>query len=179
MMNKNEFTKAAKQILRRQRGIQNTQIIHPRREWLLGIFIGLLIFTASATWSTHLYLKYQYVDVNDSDDDLTELSVYRATMVTASLDDFAERQEKFDQLVVAMKVRPVTLEVEEMMDEVETSTSTASSSESVADEREEESLAEQSDLTNKEDSESEPVASPDGTVAPAVGSEVNFVAPES
>lgn len=92
MMNKTEFTKIAKNILNSQKQLKNPQIVHPSREWLIGIFVALVIFGASAAWSLQTYKKYQNTSVNINQQNEVDV-VYRESLVNAALEKFVARSQ--------------------------------------------------------------------------------------
>lgn len=93
MMNKPEFTKIAKNIINSQKQLKNPQIVHPSREWLIGIFVALVIFGASAAWSLQTYKQYQNTSVDENKQSEVDV-VYRESLVEAALEKFLTRSQK-------------------------------------------------------------------------------------
>lgn len=96
-------------------------IMHPKREWFIGLFIGLMFLSAGATWSFRTYHQFSSVTVEESSDVLEEV-VYRETLVDTALFDFATRKKGYDtlkaELLSKRKITPPPV-VEEVVVEVE------------------------------------------------------------
>jgi len=129
MMNKEEFTKIAKGIIKSSKGLQSPKIIHPNREWFTGLLITLLIFAASGVWSAQMYLQYRDTSVTENVEASDEGVVYREAMVNSALEDLAERQNNYDDLVSYFVTNSSVEEIIVKEEEVEVSTSTESTEE--------------------------------------------------
>jgi len=92
MMNKPEFTKIAKNILNSQKQLKNPQIVHPSREWLIGIFVALVIFGGTSAWSLQTYKQYQNTSVDVNKQSEVDV-VYRESLVKAALEKFLTRSQ--------------------------------------------------------------------------------------
>lgn len=128
MIDKKEFKKMAKKILKSDRGVQNPKLMHPAREWGIGVILGFLILAASAAWSASTYISYRSSSNISSSDVDSEVVVYRALQVETALKTFAERSVRYEELVGGTsEVNPSQEEVEfPLVDEI-----TASSSEDI------------------------------------------------
>jgi hypothetical protein len=105
MIHKKEITQFAKRVLRSQKGLRNHQLMHPRREWLTGIVIAVIIFSGSITWSSMKYFEYQNIE-EQSDEPLDALAVvYRETLVAEAL---AAQEVKAQRLNTLLKNNPAT-----------------------------------------------------------------------
>jgi|AntRauTorcE11897_2_1112592.scaffolds.fasta_scaffold01679_11 hypothetical protein len=105
MIHKKEITQFAKRVLRSQKGLRNHQLMHPRREWLTGIVIAVIIFSGSITWSSMKYFEYQNIE-EQSDEPLDALVVvYRETLVAEAL---AAQEVKAQRLNTLLKNNPAT-----------------------------------------------------------------------
>jgi hypothetical protein len=99
MMNKKEITTFAKKIVRAQQGLKNHQLMHPRREWLIGVLVAVSIFSASAVWSSIKYFQYKDIDHQTSVQPEAPVAVYRENLVNEALSAFAEKAQRLaDQL---------------------------------------------------------------------------------
>jgi hypothetical protein len=99
MMNRTEITQFAKKIIRSQKGLQNRQLMHPKREWLIGVFVAVSIFVASITWSAIEYVKGQTVDDQTVTQTEAPAAVYRETLVEEALSIYAEKTKRLDTLL--------------------------------------------------------------------------------
>lgn len=91
MMNSSDFKKIAKKIIKRQRGLRDIQIMHPAREWHLGMLVALLLVLGSVILSASTYYKNKQTDITAVSTSEVETVVYRETMVEAALENLAER----------------------------------------------------------------------------------------
>lgn len=108
MINKDKFTKLTKQITRSNSGAHNLQIMHPTRDWTIGLVVGLVIFIVSVTWSSQTYLKYRVVSVGEHNTEQTEIVVYRESLVKDTLAEFAAREEQYRSLTETASAANVT-----------------------------------------------------------------------
>lgn len=58
MIDTTDITKMVKHIVRRGQGVADPHIMHPMREWLLGVSVVLLLVMLGAGLSFHLYRIY-------------------------------------------------------------------------------------------------------------------------
>ncbi|MEY3783722.1 MAG: hypothetical protein RLZZ230_44 [Candidatus Parcubacteria bacterium] len=142
MSHQTKFTELAKSILKHKSVMVAPRIMHPTREWGIGLVIACLIFGASAIWNIQTYNKF--------DGDLTSTQVvvntsadkYKAALIEEALATLKEQSVKYNNLVLNAKpvssvevtvepevVSPVVEDVSASMPVVETTG--ASSSESV------------------------------------------------
>jgi hypothetical protein len=99
MIDKKEFKKMAKKILQSDKPVQNPKLMHPAREWGVGILTGLVILAGSAIWSANTYISYRNgASISGSAPD-GEVVVYRASLVEAALKTYADRTIKYESLI--------------------------------------------------------------------------------
>lgn len=98
MMNKKEITQFAKKIIHSQAGLANQQLMHPKREWLIGVAVALCIFTASIGWSAIKYLTYQNVEDHTVAQSAAPAAVYKETLVAEALAVYAEKAKRLKAL---------------------------------------------------------------------------------
>lgn len=98
-MNRQQFTQMAKRILQKQNGLQSPQIMHPAREWGVGLFVGGLLFIVSAGWSAQMYLQYRAVSVDESGSPDDRAVVYRASLVDEALTRLQKRDTVHESLI--------------------------------------------------------------------------------
>ncbi len=103
MINRNEFTKIAKKILGSNKQLRTPEIMHPNREWSLGLFVAIMIFCGTAFWSAQTYKAYQNTSVDLSDKN-EESAVYRELLVKAALEKFNFRKQEHDLLMGTPRV---------------------------------------------------------------------------
>ncbi len=112
MINKLQFTEMAKRILRKPTQLQSPQIMHPAREWAIGLLLGAIIFTVSAAWSAQMYLRYRDASVGEAKSPDKEMVVYREVMVDTALAKFEERNTKHKSLFSGMSAETVEIEAQ-------------------------------------------------------------------
>ncbi len=110
-MNKKEITAFAKNILRSHKGLRSPQIMHPAREWLIGLLIAFGIFGICAFVSVQAYLEHRNFDLTIDTSDTNTSTVYRESLVDAALELFVERSQKYNELQSA--ATPITTPAEE------------------------------------------------------------------
>tara|TARA_B100002051_G_C16745015_1_gene646987 strand:- start:6935 stop:7429 length:495 start_codon:yes stop_codon:yes gene_type:complete len=99
MINKPDFSKIARQIFKRNGGMQNPKLIHPSREWFIGLFVCVLIVILVAAWSAFTYTSYRNISVSQNSNGAGENIVYRESMVESALEQFAERAVEHESLI--------------------------------------------------------------------------------
>lgn len=120
MIHKPDFHAIAKKIMRHQRGVREHQIIHPVREWLIGIAAFVLLAATAAYWAFVMYVEINSRSVELSAAPVAEIVVYRPELVNAALARFGEREATYRELLEnrITTVQPSILEViEETTDE--------------------------------------------------------------
>lgn len=90
MAHKDLFKKIATRITQKHTALQNSRIMHPVRDWAIGLIIAVVLFFMSAAWSANEYVTYRDVTVVAQNID-EEVVVYRASMVSAALQEFEQR----------------------------------------------------------------------------------------
>jgi hypothetical protein len=99
MMNKNTFAQIAQRIAKPERGFRQSHLIHPAREWSIGLVVATLLFVVSAVWSAHLYMTYRDISVQEADPFAEEVVVYRESLVEGALLKFTERAERHNEFI--------------------------------------------------------------------------------
>ncbi len=110
MISKKDITKLAKKIMRRQRGLRDHQIIHPQREWVVGLVLAILVVAGIAVWSSTTYLAITDRSVDTTIGDANTQTVYRTEVIDAALTQFRERAENYEQLLENRVTVPVVIE---------------------------------------------------------------------
>lgn len=132
MINKQEIKNIAKRILKFRRGVRDHQIIHPSRDWFIGLAFAVLLFGISAAWSAQVYISHKNTSVSEVTGEIEEVVVYREAMVAAALQYFGDKQEFYTNLLNA-KYLPEQPAEDTEVEETENEEVTATSSESVVE----------------------------------------------
>lgn len=118
-------------MLHPEQGIQNPQIMHPGRDWSIGLLIMLAVVSACVTWSANMYFSYRDISISNEFTDDTATTVYRETLVQSVLSTMQARAEEYTSLVTE---GGVTAKVEEVVIEQATTTPSVSEEGVVEDE---------------------------------------------
>lgn len=129
MKYKEYITLLTKRFFKKQQIVRDPQIMHPDREWAIGLFVAALIFAVSGYWSIQTYLSNRSATAHGVVDDKAE-TVYRASIVKEALETVRNRERELQNLTQSVVIPEPTPEVasttpEEVSDTQEaTSTST-------------------------------------------------------
>lgn len=112
-----------KSISRHKKGLRDPRIMHPEREWTIGILLAALVFVSSATWSLTVYLENRNAAAGMSIEEQSESVVYRETMVKEALSQLDSRAKKLKTLLpdTSRVVEEIVEEVASSTDEIATS----------------------------------------------------------
>lgn len=101
MIDKNLIKKMVDHTLRpEKKQFIDNNIMHPEREWLIGILVGVVIFVSGLVWGLHTYNFYRNIEIVTYE---SEAVVYRASLVEETLRDFAKREEIYNELLTKNK----------------------------------------------------------------------------
>lgn len=118
MIETKDIIKMVKKIVSHDKGVPDTRIMHPMREWLIGL-IGVTIAVAGGS----LFALFVYNSYSESSTNVvavTETVVpYKAGLVEQALEIYLEKKSVYEGLIGTSTVSPV----------IDTSVSTATSSE--------------------------------------------------
>lgn len=98
MKNKIDFSTLVKRMTNFNHGIKNQQIMHPTRDWFVGLFMGLIIFGVSATWSAFVYIEYKNTSVDEAVEETNEV-LYRKLQVEDALEYFRTKNKTYSSLI--------------------------------------------------------------------------------
>lgn len=108
MMNKKQFTKIAKDLLKPDKVMQGPAIMHPMREWLVGMLLALIIFAAGSAWSTYVYIKHEDPSSDNFNVNDEKVLVYREAMVSSAIERFSQRNES--HVIFLNSVKEIVIE---------------------------------------------------------------------
>jgi len=86
-------------------------IMHPERDWLLGIFMGAIIVAIAAIWSVNTYVQFKNISVTSSGQ-TSDSIIYKENLVNSALSDFAKRKETYELLkqeLLSQKLIPAAI----------------------------------------------------------------------
>ena len=104
MIHKADINRIAKKVLRHRKGVRDHHLIHPAREWFIGILASICIVVGAGYWSVVTYTSINNRSVEAVVTPSTEVVVYRTELVTAALEKFGERAATFEELLTSSVV---------------------------------------------------------------------------
>ncbi len=118
----------ARSVTRRTGGRAEHAVIHPRREWLIGLGVCLLIVVVTGVVSARQFIYYDTFDENITPQKIPVQQYDAATAATA-ISIFEAKQAAFDVLVNRSQVAPAPVVEEQSVasstpDEADPSTET-------------------------------------------------------
>lgn len=114
MINKKQIEVMAKKIMRHQQGLQDPQIMHPEREWTMGLVIFLVILLFCTFLSIYIYSQNKNFSLGEIDSNTNEVVVYRESLVKEALEKFSQRDTELKNLLGT--VTPVVISEAEPVD---------------------------------------------------------------
>lgn len=121
-MNKNklDFAKKITSVIaaKKRKSSFDRSIMHPEREWFIGLSVILTILAVGLYWSVFQYDRYRNVSTNG--ESVTEgETVYKDNLVEAALVDFSKRKEEYNNVKADLlgAPAPVVPIVEEVVTE--------------------------------------------------------------
>lgn len=140
----------AKKLFHHKQGLQSAQLMSPKRDWLLGVLVGLLIMVSMVGWSAYTYIeKRDAIGLSESDIQ-AQIPVYRSDVVDDAIALFVTRKEMFAELTQSSS--PVVTTVETQDDATGTTTATTS-----MNQLEVEAVQDLNAVTEEEESESQTI----------------------
>ena len=84
-------------ILRRGAGVPDHKIMHPERDWVIGLTIATLVFISGAVYSGNKFTEYLSLLDEEVAADSTVVQ-YKQTAISEVLGKYGERTKKFEEL---------------------------------------------------------------------------------
>jgi hypothetical protein len=97
MKNKIPFKKIVSKLRKHSVSLRDQQLMHPEREWMIGLIGATLLFLLAASVSVYAYFKNQSVDIKIPADETTN-TVYRESIVNEVLTIIEMRRRTLEQL---------------------------------------------------------------------------------
>jgi hypothetical protein len=124
MIETKDITKMVAHILRRDKGIADTHIMHPTREWFTGLGIATLIVVLGTWFCFYLY-SFHSLEMQKEVVVVEQAVPYQAATVKSALELFSEKRNKFNEILGGESV-PAVLPVAELSTTTETETAATS-----------------------------------------------------
>lgn len=116
MIKKSDILKFIKHVHRKSSGLPDRRLMHPRREWLIGLGIFFIVVVIGAVISIGSFETYKNIDQRDYKVDVT-VPTYNQKLANTVLTDYAERQFEYDAKRGVSPNRPAVVEPEIETDE--------------------------------------------------------------
>lgn len=107
MIQKYDIIKMAKHVFRRSRGIPDRELMHPRRDWLVGLAVFILLMLGGGGASALSYVYYDSIAVA-TDPSAVVVPRYQAALIEATLERYNERVARYQALRAERPTPPVT-----------------------------------------------------------------------
>jgi hypothetical protein len=98
MIETKDIKKMVAHIVRRDKGIADTNIMHPSRDWFTGLGITVLIVAIGTWFSFYLYASYQ-TKMSQEVVIIESVVPYNATVVSSALELFALKQDTYNKIL--------------------------------------------------------------------------------
>ena len=109
-----------KKVSRRSQGVPDRRIIHPEREWLIGIGLFIAVVIAGSAYNAYVYNRLTNLQSEVVPAEQSTIR-YRESLVMQALDTYRERAEAYTALQLSLP------ELEIIEPEVASSTATTTS----------------------------------------------------
>ena len=129
MISKHDILNFVKHVHRRDRGIPDRRAMHPRREWLIGLLVFLIVTAGGVAYSMATFETYKNIDQRTYTVNVS-IPQYNEVRAEAVLTYFAERQAHYQELVDQIESVPAALS--EQIATTSSSTATTLTTESVS-----------------------------------------------
>ena len=106
MINKNDINQIVKNILKREQGIPDRRLMHPKREWAIGLLVCLLVVLSGGIYSFIIFNIYSNIKIEDVEANVSVLNYKRADALKA-IDVFQKRSDDHDLII---STRPVVID---------------------------------------------------------------------
>lgn len=124
MIEKSLIKKMASYILRsRNKAFFDRSIMHPKRDWLTGIIVALVVAGVGIFWSARAYNQYSHIEITTTNLEEEEV-IYRESLIETALADFAARKNAYEELKTQLLNKYQKQEAAVPVIETEISTST-------------------------------------------------------
>jgi hypothetical protein len=122
MIDKKDIKKFARELVKFDKGIKNPKLMHPSRDWQIGILSGVVLLSGATLWNLDTYFEYREDNSISQTEEVTDSVVYRETLVKSALDSYQERALTHQEL---RSSEPAPLP-ETVPEEIDQATSTTS-----------------------------------------------------
>lgn len=98
MIDKKFIQSIMRGVLHKDPTQEDHNLMHPEREWFIGLGVALIVLGAGAFWCVQIYFAHSNSTKIISAGSPVEQTVYREKEVDQALSEFAERKKKHESL---------------------------------------------------------------------------------
>jgi hypothetical protein len=102
------FAKLQQLVSPRNEALSDHHLMHPEREWFIGLGVGCIILAGGLYWCLHIYWLYNDKTVAGESNALNQQNIYDEAIVKQALTEFSSRKERYDGLREALEERTTT-----------------------------------------------------------------------
>ena len=123
MISKKDILKMVRHVRRKSQGVPDRRLIHPRREWIVGLALFVVVALAGVA-----YNMYTYATISNLENELavedSGVVRYQANTVDQALTIFRAKQAEFERLRTVVPPPPSNPPAEETPDETDDDSAT-------------------------------------------------------
>ncbi len=97
MIHKKNVTKIFKNVIKRDHGLPDRRLMHPKREWLVGLCMFLVLILAGGLYALFAFHSYSGISVDDQTVEVNQLHYKRADALEA-IDLYKQKRDTFESL---------------------------------------------------------------------------------
>jgi len=118
-----QIKEMSRKLFKAKAGFKHKNVLHPKRDWMLGIFVGVCITTVITVWSGYTYIANR--DGGRVEEEIVVKNPnYQTALVEQALEVFKERATNFDTIVSTTATPAVPIDTETQLDNPIATTST-------------------------------------------------------
>jgi hypothetical protein len=122
MIDKKSILKMSKHVFRKSQGYPDRRLMHPGREWLVGIVAFSFVVIVGSAFAGNLFIKYKNID-SVTGDSGERIPVYKEKVAQDALIEYQKREDAYHAMVLE-DVSEASVSIEENVFENNTGTST-------------------------------------------------------
>lgn len=97
MIDKKDIIKMAKHVFKRGKGVPDKRLMHPRRDWTIGMIVFALILIGGSYFGAVSYNQYKEIDTTGGDPGVT-IPKYNASRIEETISLYGKLEEQFNML---------------------------------------------------------------------------------
>lgn len=111
-------------VVRRSKGLPDKRMIHPRREWGIGVILALVLLIVGVGYTSVIYKQFNEIG-EDTVGQVARSVRYDAVLVEQAITHYQTQRTVFDAILTGAP-KPVATSSEENIEEITTDTDAAS-----------------------------------------------------